>query len=186
MAVTTIGMVPVASRAARPARRRRGEDEVDAEPDQLARQLRKPLGPALRRAELKDDGPALNVAELGQLATEGVEQPDGVRRAGHQDADARGPGHLLRGAETRPGPDTHGKEEFPPPHSVTSSARATARNLHSDMKPLDLRIAPRRGVVHLKHRRPRRRWRALRERHCCTEHKGEPEGTRVACAVPRS
>ncbi len=76
-------------------RRARREDHVDREPGELGRQLGKPLVLAISGADLEDEVPALDPAEVAEPVPEGLVERRVRGRAGLQVPDPRHPRRRL-------------------------------------------------------------------------------------------
>jgi hypothetical protein len=67
----------------------RGDHDVDLKPDQLGREVGKPIRLALRVPELDDEILALHIPKIPQALREGYARDPGARVGGSQDADAK-------------------------------------------------------------------------------------------------
>src|SRR5262245_49186943 len=126
-AKATMGIVVVACRAARAAAVLGAM--ITSTTGQLGRQRRETRGLAVRFAEFDCDVLTLAIAELAEALAEGVDNP--LQRTGHEVTD---PGHsrrLLRACREWPRNRrrrrraAEKRDELAPPHSITSSARAS-------------------------------------------------------------
>ena len=123
-----MGIVVVAFLAASGCGRRRRDDDVDLQPDQLGREVGQPVEPTLRESILDDDVLALDPPELTQPFPErlaGTAVTGG--RAGREEADPIDLPRRLRLGGERRGEEAEGaSDEGSPVHYwITSSARAS-------------------------------------------------------------
>src|SRR5262249_56349306 len=104
------------------------QHDVDGQPNQFAGEFWQSVGVARSRTKFKDQIMPFGISEPAHLLTECCEQRVRKFPTWCKDADARRPTRRLRPCRQRPRYRRAAEErdEMPPPHSITSSARASS------------------------------------------------------------
>src|SRR5215469_10719710 len=106
-------------------RKRRGNDHTWVEAHQIVRQIWQAVQIAMREPDFESDIATVDISELPHALSKAFQvRLEGLRGSGAQNTDDRYAA-LLSASHHRPKRNANERDELAPPHSITSSARAS-------------------------------------------------------------